>query len=228
MPLHTIEKPGFLHLLKKMDPRYHSPSKHAMSRTHIPKLYDVTREKGLRMLKTATTFAATTDMWSSHGMTPYMGYSIHFIDDDWTLQHIDLGTSFMPEDHTADNLKEAMGDMLEQWGLKASNQVCITTDSGANVIKAVKDLRWEHLSCFGHNLHLGITKSYSSTTQPEEHRAVSRSLRVAHQIVSKFNTSWKRKRDLRAAQVKSGKDPKFLISVSDRFYFTIYIEETVH
>lgn len=208
MPLAIVEKTGFLHLLKKIEPRYQPPSKHAMSRRHIPKLYDVTRQKVLDRLKTATTFAATTDMWSSHGMTPYMGYSIHFIDNEWKLNHIDLGTIFVPEDHTADILREAMNDVLEQWGLVQANQVCITTDNGANVAKAVRDLGWQHLPCFGHNLHLGITKSYAANNHPNEHQRVSRSLAVTHQIVAKFNTSWKQKRDLRAAQVKMGKTPR--------------------
>ena len=74
-------------------------------------------------LKDADFFSATTDMWSSHGMTPYMGMTIHFIDSQWKLEHIDLGTRFVPEDHTAETLAETCKDMLDQWGLTPSKLV---------------------------------------------------------------------------------------------------------
>ena len=42
-----------------------------------------------------------------------------------------LQTSFIPEDHTGENLAEAMKSSLEAWELDESKQVCLTTDSGA-------------------------------------------------------------------------------------------------
>ncbi len=34
--------------------------------------------------------------------------------------------------------------------------VCITTDSGANIVKAASLNNWTRLQCFGHRLHLAI------------------------------------------------------------------------
>lgn len=66
----------------------------------------------------------------------------------------------MPEDHTADNLVDVMTDTLEMWGLDAAKQVCLTTDSGRNLVcAATRRLGWNHLSCFGHNLHLAVGNS---------------------------------------------------------------------
>ena len=72
-----------------------------MSQKYLPKLYEITREKVLTKLNEAQQFASTTDMWSSQGMTPYMGFTVHFIDNSWDLQQVNLGTRFVPEDHTA-------------------------------------------------------------------------------------------------------------------------------
>ena len=47
-------------------------------------------------------YAAMTDMWSSYGMTPYLGFTLHWIDDQWNLQNRCLGTKYVPEAHTAD------------------------------------------------------------------------------------------------------------------------------
>ena len=63
----------------------------------------------------------------------------------------------MPEDHTGENLAEAMKCSLEAWELDESKQVCLTTDSGANIVNAASRLHWMRLSCFVHNLHLAIT-----------------------------------------------------------------------
>ena len=78
-------------------------------------------------------FSSTTDVWSSHGLIPYMGYTIHWIDSDWNLNTRNLGTRYIPENHTTDNLAESMHDILLHWKLHESKQVAITTDNGANV-----------------------------------------------------------------------------------------------
>ena len=61
-------------------------------------------------------------------------YSIHFIDNDRTLQSRCLHTLFVPKDPTADNLSELLTETIAQWKLGASQQVCITTDNGSNII----------------------------------------------------------------------------------------------
>ena len=106
-------------------------------------------------------------MWSSHGMTPYMGYTVHTIDDQWQLRSYTLGTRFVPESHTGDVLGSAMKDTLADWGLSPDNQVYLTTDNGANIVKAARDLNWERTSCFGHNLHLGIMKAKMNHGWPD-------------------------------------------------------------
>ena len=51
-----------------------------------------------------------------------------------------------PEDHTGENLARAMEATLDAWDLDETNQVCSTTDSGTNIIKAAADLGWPRLS----------------------------------------------------------------------------------
>ncbi|XP_028414074.1 zinc finger BED domain-containing protein 1-like [Dendronephthya gigantea] len=99
-----------------------------------------------------------------------------------------------------------MTELLKDWDLDVKKQVCVTTDNGSNIIKATRDLEWPHLSCFGHNLHLGITKFIDND------RRLKRSLGLAHSIVAQFNYSWKKRRDLTALQVKENKTPKALVS----------------
>lgn len=76
-------------------------------------------------------------MRSSRGMTLYVGFTDHFIDNSWELQQVNLGTCFIPEDHTAEIIGQAMLDILEQWKLEPVKQVCIITDNGSHIKKAV-------------------------------------------------------------------------------------------
>ena len=64
---------------------------------------------------------------------------------------------FMPEQHTGENIAEAIQATLEAWVLQETHQVCITTDSGSNIINAAERLQMTRSVCFGHNLHLGVT-----------------------------------------------------------------------
>lgn len=88
-----------------------------------------------------------------------------------------------------------MQEALAGWNLKATHQVCLTTDNGTNVINAADCLDSSQLSCFGHILHLGITKALK-----DDHRC-ERALTVCHMVASAFSMSWKCRRDLTKAQV---------------------------
>jgi len=69
-------------------------------------------------------FSATTYLWSNEGMKPYLSYTVYFI-SNWKLQSRCLETSLMLEDHTGENLAEAMRCSLEAWELDESKQVCL-------------------------------------------------------------------------------------------------------
>lgn len=195
MPIYSVEKDGFREMLRKFDAQYDLPGRKYFSQTGIPALYTSTRKKVQSDLQDVEFFAATTDMWSSSTTEPYISYTVHYIDRDWCLKSRCLQTLYLPQDHTADNLAESMTETLESWGLKAANQVCLTTDNGRNIVCATtRRLGWKHLPCFGHNLHLAVGNSI------KEDRRVDRALGVCRKIVTTFSHSWKKKRDLAQAQ----------------------------
>lgn len=206
----AVSRPGFQKLINVLEPRYKIPSKTTFSKNKVVKLYDSTRESVMEELSSIGFFSSTTDMWSSHSLIPYMGYTIHWIDSDWNLNTRNLGTRYVPENHTANNLAESMHDILSYWKLDESKQVAITTDNGANVKKACKDNNWTNVSCFGHNLHLAITNTLAKESR------VKRSLGTCKKIVAAIGTSWKRRRDMTAAQLQEepGQKVKQLASVS--------------
>ncbi|XP_011408230.1 PREDICTED: zinc finger BED domain-containing protein 1-like [Amphimedon queenslandica] len=194
LPIYTVEKEGFKELIRTLDSRYELPNRSHFTRNIIPELYSSTKEKVARRLCSVKYFAATTDIWSSIGLTPYISYTLHHITQDWDLESIALSISFLPDDHTAEVISDALEDTLQEWKLSAVKQVCLTTDSAANMVSAARNLGLTRISCFGHNLHLGITKAL------DKDRRCDRAIGVAKKIVSHFSCSWKKRRDLTLAQ----------------------------
>ena len=71
--------------------------------------------------------------------------------------------------------------------------VAISTDSASNIISACRQLGWQQLSCFGHNLDLAVHKGMDDDR-------IDRVIRLGRKIVTAFSTSRRRQRELRSAQ----------------------------
>lgn len=82
-----------------------------------------------------------------------MSLTVHSINDEWALQSVCLQTAYFPEDHKVDLVAQGLKDALSSCNLAEDQLVCMTTDSGTNMIRALKDNGWPNLQCFGHRLH---------------------------------------------------------------------------
>ena len=201
LPISTVDKAGFKAMLRRFNPRYQLPtcSRNYFTRVSIPVL--VTEVRSAMELKIASGelefFSGTTDLWTSTAGHPYLTFTCHFIDHSWELQSFCLHTHYMPEDHTAVNIQEALSEGLQQWKLAESQLVGITTDSGSNVKLACELLNWTRLSCFGHNLNLAVEKGLNDSR-------VNRAIRLCKSVVATFSRSPKKQRDLRTVQEQKG------------------------
>lgn len=160
VPLNTVEKEGFRTMIKTLDPRYVLPGRKYFSQTAIPNLYQQHRAKLQLDLVTVPHFSATTDIWSSRTMEPYLSLTVHFINDDWVLRSHCLQTSYFPDDYTSELLALGLQESLDFWELSEEKLVAITTDNGANIKKAIELNNWTRLQCFGHRLHLAILQCF--------------------------------------------------------------------
>ncbi|XP_056437049.1 E3 SUMO-protein ligase ZBED1-like [Gadus chalcogrammus] len=197
VPFSTVQKPSFKSLLEKFDKQYELPGKTYFSETTVPKMYNSVRASVQSELRSVDFFSATTDMWSSVNMTPYMSLTVHYLTTDWTLKSRCLETVFMPLNHTSDNIAEALRSAFDEWSLDEKKLACVTTDNGANIVAAVKQLGWTWLNCFGHNLHLAVTNAMASVKD-----RTSRAMGQCHTLVGAFSQSWLKRRDLAKAQAE--------------------------
>ena len=194
-------------MLHAFDSQYELPGRTYVSQTAIPQLYNRVKDD---ILKDIPFYSATTYMWSSSNMTPYMSLTIHYVTADWTLHSKCLETSYVPDNHTADTLGENLNCALADWGLNEHKLVCITTDNGANIVAAIRNLGWSWLNCFGHNLHLTVCHGLDSDQDRTAH-----AIGLFESLVNAFNLSWLKRRDLRKAQSEANLPQHSLILVSD-------------
>ena len=211
-PLHTVDKLGFRQLVFKLNPRYQLPSRKHFTEYEVPKLYNHVRDFVVKPTITeAKHFSATTDLWTSAATVPFMTVTIHFIDNEWVLRSYCLSTFPLYEDHTGQNLADAITDVLANWDLRADQIVATTTDNASNIIAAFNLLGMLRLSCFGHNLDLAINRGLQVDR-------VKRALGKCHSLVELFHRSWKKTRDLRLKQeALSLPQHKLIVSVATRW-----------
>ncbi|KAL3991353.1 troponin I, fast skeletal muscle [Sarotherodon galilaeus] len=192
LPINTVKNEGFKQLIKVMDPHYQLPGRKHFSQTALPKLYRECHE-AVEELQTVSFFATTSNMWSSRTSEPYPSLTAHYIDQDWNLKSKCLQTAYLPDDHTGEVTALGLSEALASWGLSEDKQVCITTDSGTNIVKTTSLNNWTRLQCFRHRLHSGIEKAGKD-------KRVERAVAVCKRVVAAFSFSWKKKRELAAAQ----------------------------
>ena len=95
------------------------------------------------VLTKASFYAVTTDLWTSCARYPFLTFTIHFIDNKWELKTFCLDTVPILQDHTGQNLAEAVQDALANWVLNSANLICATTDNGSNFLSAFNILNSE-------------------------------------------------------------------------------------
>ena len=64
-------------------------------------------------LKGAKYFAVTPDFWTSIKCTPFMSFTLHFIDSDRIIQSYCLDSLPLYEDHTREITAAALKDVLD-------------------------------------------------------------------------------------------------------------------
>ncbi|CAI5660274.1 zinc finger BED domain-containing protein 1-like [Oreochromis niloticus] len=159
MPINTVSREGFTSLIHKVDQRHRIPSQNYFSHVAIPQMDKTCRKTVMFELSQAKNYASTTDLWSSRTTEPYMSFTVHFLTEDFELKTLCLETVYFPDSHTSENIAHVVRDVLASWDLREDRQVCITTDNGANVVRATELNNWVRLQCFGHRLHLAIENS---------------------------------------------------------------------
>ena len=113
LPLHLGERPGFTTFMRTVDPRYPKISRRSVMRSVEDQADEVVKSIRSTMSQACavTDVSFTCDMWSSVANDQYLTVTLHWLDEEWEMQTIILGTMEFNVRHTKHNISKAM-DML--------------------------------------------------------------------------------------------------------------------
>ena len=151
-PLSTVEGAKFIKMMTINTPNYKVPSRTTLT-SRLRKRYKDMTSQLIENLVTLDHCAITHDAWTSLTVQSYCAITLHFITHDWKLKSLCLEVKELPESHTSENLAQSLRDAQKNW--KFPNPIAVT-DNAANEKKAFRELKWERISCFGHNLNLAV------------------------------------------------------------------------
>jgi len=101
-------------------------------------------------------------MWTARNRQGFLGLTCFFLDKNFVIQGVVLAIDYVKYPHTAQNISDALFNIIDQWEIKEKVHV-ITTNNRANMKKAIKimntvstNIKWQ--SCAVHTLQLVIGK----------------------------------------------------------------------
>ncbi|GBC33999.2 zinc finger BED domain-containing protein 1-like [Rhizophagus irregularis DAOM 181602=DAOM 197198] len=156
-PLSTITQKAYIEHMYIIDPQFTVPGEKKL-RMMIARSYGYNKEKLKLLLKTSQSISLTTDLWSSRSKHGYLGLTATWINKNFEIMDVLLEISYFPTPHTAKAITEGIKNAMQKWEIE-NLVVSITTDNGANVVAAIRDLTpIKRLSCAAHTLQLAISK----------------------------------------------------------------------
>ena len=87
----------------------------------LPDMYSKRVKEIKQELAQISHVALTSDIWTSRTTQSYLTLTCHFLTSSWELKTLVLETFELNNDHTADNIAEALQRVAESWGI--SNKV---------------------------------------------------------------------------------------------------------
>uniref|UniRef100_A0A3B3XLC6 BED-type domain-containing protein n=1 Tax=Poecilia mexicana TaxID=48701 RepID=A0A3B3XLC6_9TELE len=128
LPLHVVESPTFVGLIKMLN-----PSMTSMSLYRLIVIY--TKQKVTELLEDIPWVATTADCWSAHNKS-YLGMTAHWLDPKTRARrHALLACTRVRGHHSSDVLAQAMLDTHSKFNLQ-DKVTRTTTDNGKNFVKA--------------------------------------------------------------------------------------------
>ena len=220
-PYQTVNDTGFRAMLAAFDPRYVPMDRKTLATNYIPKLYDKERERicGELCSSEISSYALTTDVWTSRHNEAYTGVTVHFVAKSFQLKAYLLETVEFPVAHTGVNIAAELQLVLDNWKLPEDNLSAVTTDNGSNIVAAFDITRWLRMPCFSHTLQLAVEVVLKL---PEVSRALARS----RQLISHFNRSSKSTYLFKQKQISlQHKQLSLVQDVSTRWNSAYYMAE---
>ena len=187
----------------------------------LPNMYSKRVKEIKQELAQISHVALTSDIWTSRTTQSYLTLTCHFLTSSWELKTLVLGTFELNNDHTADNIAEALQRVAGSWGI-SNKVVAMVTDNAANIVAAVRMTGWMHIPCFAHTLNLVVSDAIKADA------SIHGLKKKCKQIVTFFHHSVKSTEKLKEIQGQLGiPEHKLIQEVETRWNSTYYMFQRI-
>ncbi len=115
----------------------------------------------------STKVSLTADVWTSITNQAYLGVTVHYIDDEWNMQHYLLDLIHFEHHHTGTRTKEKLLQLIDEMNLNGK-VLSLTTDNDATMVLCGKhmtnefgivwnDSEFQHYQCAAYVLNIAIS-----------------------------------------------------------------------
>jgi len=149
-----------------------------------------------------------------------LSFTGHWISPEFILEHGILAMKPFAGSHTGTNIAKELNAIAERWNIPQSKIHLLVHDSGANMIKGVRDAEYDSGKCFIHSLQRVIEKSLKSQTK------IPQMVAAARRIITHFNHSGIAQQQLKSIRQELNLPNHQLVQdVSTRWNSTYYLME---
>lgn len=148
-------------MIRVFEPRFTPNKRKYFSHKRIPEIYVETKNRIKSLLNEIEYCSATCDGWSNPSMDAFYSLTVHFIDKNFKMISICLECAPFYESHTGVEISSWINETLNEWNL-IDKIVCITTDNGTNMIKAIQLTNYRNVRCFAHSTNIGVNNIFKN------------------------------------------------------------------
>ena len=135
LPLSIVDKPSFRELIVELNENYAIPHRQTIKETHLPFTEKLIVNSITTEMKDVTSVYVTVDIWTNRQMRSFIGFTAHFVDNDFDLKSRLLCCEHFAERHTAVNIANGYEDVVMRYQIDGKVRRIIS-DNASSMKKA--------------------------------------------------------------------------------------------
>lgn len=133
LPFTFVENDGFRKLMNTIQPKFSLPKRDSIRDSVIKRCVEIENCNVEKIIKEALSLSLSTDLWSNKKITPFIGVTVTFIDQKYTVQNSVLEIAHFEHPHTGVRIREKFDECIKQLNLSSLPFVpFVCTDSASN------------------------------------------------------------------------------------------------
>ena len=167
MPFSIVDSSWFKKLCSILDQRYVLPSRQYLQQQILNRFANHHSLVADELGRLSTKVSLTADVWTSITNQAYLGVTVHYIDDEWNMQHYLLDLIHFKHHHTGTRTKEKLFQLIDEMNLNGK-VLSFTMDNDATMVLCGKhmtnefgivwnDSEFQHYQCAAYVLNIAIS-----------------------------------------------------------------------